>query len=388
MIRSVSTRLALATALLLALPAATVAQESPEGIDWHLVRYSDGGSEAIVPWYVDATLRLDGSDAVGLGGCNGFGATYELDGDDIDFGSPGHTDIGCAEPVMRLEETYMAALPQVVSWATDSGVDGRLLYLRNANDDNLLTFETATQALTGSDIRALAAELDELRAQIDRHEERIDSIRIGTLRDRIKTLEAEVEQLSATPAPDSGGSGNSSAMNAAERVLLEAVPAGIAADCVPRRSDNPNGTVAALQCQPDSDPVVRDMAYYLMNENDASKVWGQRMRQWAVPENGKSCWKGQKSRSAVTGALGLAGCYVDGNGRANLRYATEVTNCRQLDAGDRRIKRPAVYIAVLGQDDDMARLTRAAEPRDGAGPRDLVEIIKRPGAAWDPSCLR
>lgn len=378
MLRSASTRLALATALITIVPSATVAQgPTPEGVDWQLVGYSDGGGLQTVPWYVEASLRLEDGQATGSAGCNGFGGSYELDGLTLTFSESRMTTMGCPEPIDEIEVAYLSSLESVASYGLFPVRDDELLWLLDSDGETVLLFHTP-----------VAARLDALQARVDRHEERIDSIRIGALRDRIKTLEGQVQQLSATPAPSSGGSGSSAALNAAEKVLLEAVPADIAADCVPRRSDNPSGTVAALQCKPDGDPVVRDMAYYLMNENNAAKAWTQRMKQWAVPDDGKSCWRGQQTQWASTGALELAGCYVDGNGRANLRYAAEVTNCRQLDAGDTHIKRPAVYIAVLGQDGDIASLTRAIEPREWAGPEDLVERLERPGAKWDPSCPR
>jgi hypothetical protein len=131
------------------------------------------------------------------------------------------------------------------------------------------------------------------------------------LRERIKGLGAQMEELSGV-APDP------SALNAAERVRLEAIPADSADSCVPRRTD---------------DPVMRDMAYYLMGDGRAWRTWRQRMWEWAVPGESRGCWRGQPGLSVATGSLDTAGCYLDANGRANLRYATEVTLCRQLDAG-------------------------------------------------------
>ena len=78
MLRSASIRLALAAALITTLPAASVAQgPTPEGVDWQLVGYSDGGGIQTVPWYVDASLRLEDGQATGSAGCNAcsFSAT-------------------------------------------------------------------------------------------------------------------------------------------------------------------------------------------------------------------------------------------------------------------------------------------------------------------------
>lgn len=378
---SVVVRTALAATLLLAVPSTTLAQEvgppSPEGTDWQLIQYVDGAGLESVPWYIDASLRMEDGQATGSAGCNGFGGEYELDGLTLGFSDLRMMTMGCPDIVKVVEDAYLSALEDVTSYGTAPVREHGLLFLLDDDGETLLVLHSRA-----------ASGLDDLQAQLERHEERIDDIRIGTLRDRIKTLETEVERLSATPVPSSDGSSNVARMNAAEKVLLEAIPVGIAADCLPRRSDNPEGTVAALQCKPVGDPVVRDMAYYLMNDDRAWKTWRQRMREWGVRDNGKSCWNGHVSQVVSTGSLDTAGCYVDGNGRANLRYATEITNCRQLDVGDTRIKRPAVYIAVLGQDDDIAGLTRAIEPREWAGPRELIERLKRPDAKWDPSCPR
>ncbi len=374
MLGSVPTRLALAVALVITIPVATAAQDpTPEGTDWQLIQYTEGSGLASVPWFVDATLSMEDGTAGGSGGCNGLSGSYALDGPDLSFSGLGVTTMGCPDPIGAVEEAYLAALSDIAGYDISPVGEDELLRLLDADGEALLVFHTAPSASTGPDDSSIAVELEALQARVERHEE------------RIKELESQVAELTAALAPGSGDN-ETAALYAAERVLLEAVPADIAANCVPRRSDNPRGTVAALQCPP-GDRGVRDMAYYLMNEKNAGAVWEQHMEQHAVPETG-SCWWGQPSLSVATGALGLAGCYLDADGRANLRYATEVTNCRQLDAGATHIKRPAVYIAVLGEDDDIAALTRWAEPREWAGAEDLVEILQRPDAKWDPSCPR
>ena len=78
------------------------------------------------------------------------------------------------------------------------------------------------------------------QAQIERLDERVDSIRIGTLRDRIKTLEAEVARLrQAARAPSSPNTNTSSAFSAAEKVLLKGIPTRIGNTCRPLRSSLP-----------------------------------------------------------------------------------------------------------------------------------------------------
>ena len=392
MIRSVSTRLSLAAVLLLALPATAAAQEPPESTDWHRAQDADGGDLVSVPWFVEATLRLESGDATGSGGCNGFTGSYELEGESLRVVELGSTVMGCSDPMLGVEDGYLAALPDVASWTVADVGDGRTMHLRDAAGNDLLIFETPALGLTRSAVRGLAAELDELRSQVDRHEERIDNIRIGTLRERIKTLEQQVRTLRAqrdASSSDSSGSADTSAMNAAERVLLGAVRADIAKTCEPRRTQNPAGTIAALQCQPNA-PEVRDMAYYLMESDDAWKVYRRRMQDNEV-RNGtenRACAFNKPSQMAwVGGGIVNAGCYRDDNGRANLRFVNTLADCRQLTAGAIQVKSPSIYIAVLGPDRDIASLwSWAASSTDWEAGEDLFDPIKQPGQPWSDQC--
>ena len=200
MIRSVSTRLALVAALAISLPTATAAQDAtPEGIDWHLTQYLDGAEMTAVPWDVDATLRLDEGEAKGSAGCNGFGGSYVLDGEDLTFSGPGSTLMGCSDSHVAVEAAYLAALPEVATWNMATVGDWQMLMLRDDSGENLLRFEIAAIGLTRSDIRALAAELAALRTEVDRHEQRIDDIRVSDL---------------ARPHQGAGGTGQGAQRNA------------------------------------------------------------------------------------------------------------------------------------------------------------------------------
>lgn len=171
----------------------------------------------------------------------------------------------------------------------------------------------------------------------------------------------------------------STSFTRAERVLLEAVPPDIVDTCVPRRTDLPDGNVAAVQCKPAS-PIVRDMAYYLLEGDDARAVFDERMREHKVPEGfSQKCRRGKPAYEYATGGLDADGCYIDDNGRANLRSISWITNCRVLRAGSVLLKEPSLYVAVLGEDADIARLSDWSE-------QGLSRPIERPDAAFSPAC--
>ena len=384
MIRTTLVRAGLAAALAISIPAALGAQEDGlEGVDWQLVSYRDGTDLLATPWHVDAALRFEGGVATGSSGCNSLGVRYELEGDELTFASSGTDgDIGCAGPVLAVEQGLVEALPRVMRWGIDSGPATATLYLYDADDEALLAFQPSSLSLAPADIDALADRLDRLQAQLDRHEDRIDNIRIGTLRDRIKTLES---QMSERAGPDP------STFTTAERVLLSAVRPDIARTCEPRRSQNPGGTVAALQCRPQT-PAVKDMAYYLMEGDDAWKAYRQRMNQHDV-RNGterRACAFGNPSQMAWTGAgLVSAGCYRNDDGLANLRFTNTLTECKQLKAGNAQVESPHVYIAVLGANRDIAGLWEwAASSTDWEAGDDLFDPIKQAGQPWSDMCPR
>ncbi len=388
MVRIVLARAGLLLSLLLLLagltPALAAAQTStPEGTDWHLATYADGDRVVSVPWQLQATLHMEDGLATGSTGCNGFSGSYALDGNELSFGPLGVTQMACPGEAMTLENGYLAALPQVVSWAIDTGPSpGESgLYLYDADGEIILTFQPPILSLTRHDIDALATQLAQQQAAIERLGERVDNVRVGTLRERIRSLESTVKKLRAR------GTAASPTFSTAETVLLEGIPGGIRNTCLPRRSDNPAGTVAAVQCQP-ATSRVRDMAYYLMESDDAWDTWRQRMRENGAWNKNGECRKGRIGTSVATGGLEASGCYRNDDGRANLRYATSITACRQLKAGDTRLEKPAVYIAVLGPDGDIAKLTKWAESRPYGGPEDLVQTIKRPKEAWSDICPR
>jgi heat shock protein HslJ len=373
-------RLLIAVSLVIGVPAATAAQDgavSPEGPRWDLVSYGVEGELVGVPWTVEATLLMEDGRAAGSAGCNTFDTGYTLADSSLTFDQAvAMTMMACPEDQTAVETGYMAALPLVASWAT---TDDRL-ELADADGAVLLAFEQPSVGFTASDVAAIAALFETQQAEIDRLGERVDNVRIGVLRDRINVLEDEVKTLRSQSS--SGGSGT--AFSAAEKVILEAIPASIKSSCSPRRSNNPAGTIAAVQCQP-STPVVNDMGYYLMESGAAGKAWDQRMDQYNVKDGPGACWKGKKDKQYYTPGPNVDGCYV-ADGLANLRYVVGFTNCKQVKAGNTQVKRPALYIGVLGNDNDLAKLTKWAEPVNGSGPEAIYKRIKRPNEAPSPMC--
>ncbi len=335
-------RALLALALATTTATSTVAQAdpTPEGPEWQLAAYVVDGEESRVPWNVDATLSLEAGQARGSGGCNDFGSRYELDGDALTFQAPDTTDVGCTAAVMDVETAYLAALPEVASWAIDSGTGGyRGLYLYDAAGDIILTFEEPSISLTPSDISSLTLLLEDQQAQIDRLGERLDSVRIGTLRDRVKALEDAVQQLTAAAARAG------STFSAAERTLLRGVPTRIRSTCRPLRGSGlPGGTLAAVRCDPGTG-VVSEMAYYLLPYPAAERTFTTLLTDKGAPER-FSCPEGRAGQ-ALLSPYHATGCFVDG-GRANVRLIAWAADCHELDVAGRRIQEPAIYVALEG----------------------------------------
>jgi heat shock protein HslJ/LysM repeat protein len=89
----------------------------------------------------DADGNLSGTD-----GCNRYGATYELDGDQITV-TPGVTTMmACPDPIMRQAEAYMAALASATSYR----IQGDTLELLDASGTSVATFTAQPTSLPGT----------------------------------------------------------------------------------------------------------------------------------------------------------------------------------------------------------------------------------------------
>lgn len=163
MLRRSSAGLLLAGLLLSTVSAGALAQSPApagglEGTDWHLLKLAGSGVPWIeVPAGVDATLRIDGTQAGGQGGCNSWFADAKVDGDALVFGPVGSTMMACEEPAMSIEGQWLGYLPSVATWTI---ADGQLT-LSDANGAALLLFGAEGRAgLEGTDWRADAIVVD------------------------------------------------------------------------------------------------------------------------------------------------------------------------------------------------------------------------------------
>ena len=112
---------------LLAVPA-TAQQEQLSGADWVLA--GEAGSRA--PF-----LRFDGTRVAGLGGCNRFGGTYDLNGDRLSFSPLAATRMACAGEVMKSEQAFFELLGKVKGLK----LDGETLELLDGDGKALARFE-------------------------------------------------------------------------------------------------------------------------------------------------------------------------------------------------------------------------------------------------------
>ncbi len=81
-----------------------------EGLTWLLTGQVIDGEMVAVPERLGASLRMDGGDAGGNGGCNSYFTSYELDGFELTFGPIGSTMMACVPPIMDTEQAFLANL--------------------------------------------------------------------------------------------------------------------------------------------------------------------------------------------------------------------------------------------------------------------------------------
>ena len=381
--------------LLVSMPGTVTAQDEPTGlggVDWTLTGYVEDGLMTSAPIGVDATLRLEEGTASGSGGCNAFSGGYELEGDSLTFDDAlTRTLRACIGDAAHVEDVYLTSLLEVSEWGI---VDGELRL--SDGSEMILTFELPGGDLTSADLAQLLDRLDGLEADLSAVDKRVDNISIGKLRERLRNLEADNKNLKAQIAdlrrqpPVS----SVSAFNNAEKVLLEAVPARIASRCQPLRSGLPSGTAAAVRCSPNTS-TVSDMAYYLLDKAGAVKLYDKHMKGQGLEPTGElpgpdatGCWEGNPGYGfAPGGYVGGIGCYVK-DGQANLRIIHQATDCKQLKVGTKQLKRPVMYVALDGPDDDILSLYEwALRGKDNLEISGLVEDIARPVGKSSPNCF-
>ncbi len=374
MIRTTLSRLALSATLVVTIPITVAAQgeaATPVGVEWHLAGYAVDGEIGIVPWQIDATLLLEGGVATGSTGCNQFSGNYTLDGTSLTFDpAVAMTRMACPDDQSAVEDGYLVNLPQTATWTIEDGA----LMLADAAGDHILGFEQTVIALTASDIAAISAMFADQQAQIDQFGGRIDRIRIGTLRDRIKTLEAQVKKLQAQRPSTSSPTGTS--LSKAEQTLLKGIPTSIRSTCSALRGNNPAGTLAAVQCQPNA-RVVGEMAYAF-----AKRTFNSVMASYNVPQ-GHRCPAGRASRGLLHPASG-EGCFVDASGRANVRLIELAAGCNQLNIDGKQVATPTIYVALEGKDRRIAPLYDWTRDRHGGS--SVTRSIPHGSQPLSPVC--
>lgn len=229
----------------------------------------------------------------------------------------------------------------------------------------------------------LALRFEGAENQIERLHERIDDLRVGTLRDRIKALEAALPALQArrsSPKP------SGSAFDAAEKVLVKGIPGAVRSTCRPLRGSSlPSGTVAAVQCRP-KQRVVDSMAYYLMEYPAAERTFTSVMDRNGVPGPGRrDCSFGRPTQMLLS-PYNATGCFVAGD-RANVRVVTWAHKyCRQLDVADDRLREPVVYVALEGAGSRIRPLWRFALKPDENATVDIWRHIPQSGTPRAEGC--
>jgi heat shock protein HslJ len=388
---------ALVAAGLVAISGATLAQgdvATPEGVDWQLTSHVDSlsGELVPVPLGVVATLRLDGGQASGSGGCaNTFGGGYTLDGSSLTFADELTTTLAACvdEDALVVEDALFAALPEVAGWAIDDGV----LQLTDAEASALLTFEVPDVLLTRSQVAGLVTTLEALRADLTTLRADMTASNVERLRQRLRALETAQAQLEDQVGTlKSEASEPASRFSAAERVLLEGIPTRIADRCQALRSRRPEGTRAAVTCTPNTEAVSR-IDYFLMEGDDAASAFQATMTEHGVPEAtsaSTTCAAGRRSqRQSFARGWQAEGCFRS-DGHAQLSFVDNATDCRQLPvAGGQRLRDPAIYMAVEGSGTNIARVHEWAT-RGLADDAEQVTALTRPiarrGQPLSPRC--
>lgn len=113
---------------------------------WTLTKLVVDGQEQPLSATQLATLHFSARDGQvsGSGGCNTFGGSYSLHGNQVQFGSLRITLIGCLDPIVTGQEShYLQALPRVQTYQ----ITGTTLLLRGdgggGSDRVQLTFSAS-----------------------------------------------------------------------------------------------------------------------------------------------------------------------------------------------------------------------------------------------------
>lgn len=119
------------------------AETGLENTNWTLVSFGSPGAEQPLVEGSAITLMLAGGQAGGSGGCNSYGGTYQVNGNNISFGQITSTLMACQdERITEQEQLYFAALES----ASQYQIEGDQLQIAYDNGNGLMIFERALSA--------------------------------------------------------------------------------------------------------------------------------------------------------------------------------------------------------------------------------------------------
>ena len=120
-----------------------VIDQALEGSSWQVMSYNNGKggvTSLIIGTEISANFGEDGQ-LTGNSGCNSYFAEYETDGDNINIGKAGSTEMACLEPkgVMEQEQLYLAALETADTYK----IEAMTMEMRTNEGSLVVTFQRA-----------------------------------------------------------------------------------------------------------------------------------------------------------------------------------------------------------------------------------------------------
>ncbi len=149
-------------------------------------------------------------------------------------------------------------------------------------------------------------------------------------------------------------------MTRKERKLVAMLRPDVAVNCVPRRTDLPEGALRAVECYPDDPLVARVGVYEFATGNEAAYAYMTRMAASGVDVNSGNCHRDKPGEEA----------WMPGDGESNFddpgvfnwensALMPERIGCFRNEDGVANVRATcgAAYIGVLGRDKDLSDLT-------------------------------
>jgi heat shock protein HslJ len=135
----------LSAAIFTACNGAGGSEDALVGPVWNLVTLNE---ESLVPGTsITAEFSEDGS-VTGSSGCNNYAATYEVDGDAINFdlSATAMTLMACPDPIMKQEAAYLAVLAAASTFEASE----EEMVLFGPRGESIAVYEAVSQDLAGS----------------------------------------------------------------------------------------------------------------------------------------------------------------------------------------------------------------------------------------------